>query len=421
MKPKHPNSKGSRGLRAVLPFAAVVTAAVTLAGCSAAGTEPIGRADTAIAGGTADGTHENVFLLISHQQDRGGLCTATLIAPNLLLTARHCVSPGGGDHVLCGEAVLGEPYPASAFVATNAAVPTDGSAFFRVTKVQVPVQGEDTCGYDIALIVLAEVVPPHIAEPAIPRIDLEVVPGEAYTAVGYGEDETGASTGSRMRREGLSVACEPGSCGSGVESTEFRGEAGICSGDSGGPALDATGKVVGVVSRGSEDCGTPVYGTVTAWRGFLVEAAKEAAIAGGYAPPFWVATGKSDPPPGAPGGGNAGAGGSSGSGEPGAEGEACSVSASCRQGLLCYAETAALEEAACVRQCGSTSECSAGQVCEDLGPASGCVSPRGGGADESGCGVATSAPPGGFRSSGLAGLALCIAWLSSRRRRRSVG
>jgi hypothetical protein len=382
----------------------VLPCAVFLA-CSAGG-ERVAEQQRGIAGGDADLSHHNVFLLVAQHDHSGGLCTATLIAPNLLLTARHCVSPGAGDdHVLCGESVLGEPYPASAFFATNAPQPREDSTFFKAIDVRVPVQGEDTCGYDVALIILDQNVPSSISMPAVPRIDREVVPGEPYTAVGYGVNEDGSSTGSRMQRDGLIIDCEPGSCGSGVESTEFRGETGICSGDSGGPALDADGKVVGVVSRGGPDCSTPVYGTVTAWRDFLSMTAEEAAGLGGYEAPFWVTTGLSDPPelPDDGAGGEAGVAGAAGRAAA-AVGDPCGGGgAVCGEGLLCYAASGDTTQAVCVAECETSADCSGGQECQDAGDTGICAEPRGKGADDSGCSVAL---PSKSAERGVSALAL---------------
>lgn len=399
-----------RAARLVLPCAALLA-------CSAGGERVAGQ-QLGIAGGDADLSHHNVFLLVAQLDHAGGLCTATLIAPNLLLTARHCVSPGvGDDHVLCGESVLGEPYPASAFFATNAPQPRDDSTFFKAIDVRVPAQGEDTCGYDVALIILDQNVPSSISMPAVPRIDREVVPGEPYTAVGYGVNEDGNSTGSRMQRDGLSIDCEPGSCGSGVESTEFLGETGICSGDSGGPALDADGKVVGVVSRGGPDCSTPVYGTVTAWRDFLSKTAEEAAELGGYQAPFWVTTGLSDPPelPDDGAGGGAGAAGAPGQAAA-AVGDPCSSNAPCGEGLLCYAASGDTTQAICVAECETAADCSGGQECQYAGDTSICAEPRGHGADDSGCSVAMPTKSSGRGASALALLGV-FSMLARRKKR----
>ncbi|HVY28320.1 MAG TPA: S1 family peptidase [Polyangiaceae bacterium] len=311
-------------------------------GCSSGGaetaSESASRTTQPIAGGKLDETHSNVFLLASHYMHMGGLCTSTLIAPNLLLTARHCVSPNTGDEsVLCGASDLGVPYPPSAFAATNDAQPNDSSHLFFATDVRVPDSGSDTCGYDIALLILSQNVPASLASPAVPRIDREAEPGEVYTAVGYGENDAGLPIATRIEREGLKIECEPGRCGEGVESTEFLGETGICSGDSGGPALDADGKVVGVVSRGGRSCGSPVYGSVSSWYDLIIATAKDAAAQGSYEPPFWVTTGVSDPIVVEGAGGADGAAGAPAS-EPGSEGTSCSTTTDCQSGLYCSDE-----------------------------------------------------------------------------------
>ncbi len=374
--------------------------------CSATTGERASSRTQGIANGTADVSHQNVFLLARETHNSGGLCTATLIAPNLLLTARHCVSPGtGDDHVLCGDSVLGEPYPASAFIATNDPRPGDRSQLFRAIEVRVPGLGVDTCGYDIALIILKKSVPAEVSTPAVPRIDREVVPGETYTAVGYGLTETGDSTGTRMRLDDLSVACEPGSCGEGVESTEFRGETGICSGDSGGPALDEDGKVVGVVSRGGPECSTPVYSTVTAWHDFIIETAKSAAVLGGYEAPFWVTTGLSDPPLLV---GDGGAGGAPAEPVGPGAGEACDGANACQGDLVCYASASA-SMGTCSAVCKTTSECNEGMVCQSAGSVSVCTLPSGGADESGGCSVVAARPHGSLAGALLAlGAAFCL-------------
>ena len=71
---------------------------------------------------------------------------------------------------------------------------------------------------------------------------------------------------------------------------EFVGEQGVCDGDSGGPALDARGRVVGVASRATEDCGLAVYSAVAPWRDWIVGVADRALELGTYDAPAWLAT-----------------------------------------------------------------------------------------------------------------------------------
>ena len=393
----------------------LVAVALAALGCGATSDADVMSRTQTIAGGTADLAHQNVFMLVRHSEQAAVLCTATLIAPNLLLTARHCVSPGtGDDHVLCGDSVLGAPYPGRAFFATNDAKPSQNSAIFHGSDVRIPSLGEDTCGYDVAIVILTENVPSEISTPAVPRIDREVTLGESYTAVGYGENEFGGPTHGRMQLGDLSIGCQPGNCGDGVESTEFLGETGICSGDSGGPALDADGKVVGIVSRGGPDCGTPVYSTVTAWHDFIIETATEAAKLGGYEAPFWVTTGLSDPP--APmGQGSAGAGGAASEPRGAHQGEACDSGTACETDLVCFAPGSA-SAGTCEPVCQQAADCNDGLACVDAGSVSVCARPMGSADESGGCSVAEA----GSRGSLAGVLLVTLAALGVARRRRSL-
>jgi Trypsin len=387
---------------------------------------PTRAAAQGIAGGKLDAIHSSVFFLLSHHAtgDAGAsqvsLCTATLIAPNLLVTARHCVSRDVVEAVMCGLAPFGSPFSASSFLATNAtSAAATNAKYYAAAAVGVPVEGNDTCGFDIALITLSENVPASVAVPAIPRIDRDVMQGEVYTAVGYGEDQAGNDSVMRMQLSGLSVACSPGTCGQGVESTEFMGERGVCSGDSGGPALDSAGKVVGVVSRGGLMCSTPVYGTVTVWKDWIIETAKQAAQAGGYTPPFWVLSGRSDPPEPDAGAAGADAGSpvESDAAAPdaatpiaGGQGATCRAPGDCAPGFGCFSPTGSTSDAFCAGSCSSGAACSEGSTCEARTQL--CLPAQAPLKLESSC--ATSPGPS---HSGWGGLvALCLAGLARARR-----
>lgn len=385
---------------------------VLASACSAeAPPPPIADGSQAISGGQFDDEHTFVVGMYTQQGYSGGMCTGTLIAPNLVLTARHCVAPslGSSEYVVCGQSGFGTPYKGTNVHVTADIQLSQKSNWLQGSEVRVPSEGNDTCGFDVALIILAQ---NSDITPAVPRIDREVEVGETYSAVGYGS--TGYSYGgSRMIRTGLTVQCTPGNCSgySGVQSTEWGGETGICQGDSGGPALDTDKKVIGVVSRGIAGCDQPTYGGVSAWRDFIIQGALDAAKAGGYEPPFWAVTGKSDPEPVEPPPANPGPE------TPSAQGTSCAGGQGCPGGYACYSP-GSVDDAFCAATCGGGAACGAGLTCDAT---LGVCLPDGPNNDaegaSAGCAVAFDEDRGPVRPVpwviGLVGLALLVA----RRRR----
>jgi hypothetical protein len=76
-----------------------------------------------------------------------------------------------------------------------------------------------------------------------------------------------------------------------VFANEWVGPGGACSGDSGGPAIDAEGRVIGVLSRGKDGCLSPVYANVFDYADWLRGHALTAAEAGAYHPAEWACPG----------------------------------------------------------------------------------------------------------------------------------
>jgi MYXO-CTERM domain-containing protein len=274
-----------------------------------------------IIGGDPDTTSHAIFAI---QNDAGGLCTGSLIAPNLILTAQHCVAaladPEGP--VECPQTEFTRVYPASDFLVSWDANLGDGVPQNTIHEVNLVVTPEDPslCGNDIAMLRLSDNVPPEQAVPIIPRVDSRPEVDELFDAVGYGiqnpNDNQGSTAGVRMRVNDNLVGCVGVQCtGTGATNTEWAAEAPICSGDSGGPALDSQGRVIGIVSRGDPDCTVGIYGAVDSWKTLIVDTAVDAADDGDYPPPAWTGMGGGMAGMGG-GGGMAGGsmGGSSGTG-----------------------------------------------------------------------------------------------------------
>ena len=279
---------------------------VSLVACSqAAPADPdeVGVKASSIQGGVEDENDPAVVGIVSAT----GMCTGSLIAPNLVLTAHHCVAQINSPYVDCENSRFGEvDEPWSIAVTTQ----WDGlSRYFHgehiklhyASEVILPPGEDEVCGRDVALLRLeGSGIAPTEALPLNPRVDSAVSSDEEYRAVGYGNTSaSGGGAGCRRMREELIVNCS-GDCltKSIVEDMEWIGDTGICSGDSGGPALDLQGRVIGVVSRGGnwgDTCAMPVYGSVFGWADWLKEQAAIAAEKGGYDPAPWVTGGDTMP------------------------------------------------------------------------------------------------------------------------------
>ncbi len=210
----------------------------------------------------------------------------------------------------------------------------------------------------------------------MPRVDENVFPGEQYTAIGFGSiNDQGTGSGRRRILENLFVGCVGNCMAYSTDNvTEWGGDRGVCTGDSGGPALDLQGRVIGVVSRGGPNCSSPIYGSVFGWSDLIRQTALEAAQAGGYEPAAWVNGGTTTPD-----GGTGGEGGSGGTGgDPGMAGlgQYCQDHVQCVSGLCVYENNLTTY---CSQACSEAdTSCPDGFVCA---PAAGaCFLPGGFGA-----------------------------------------
>jgi hypothetical protein len=249
----------------------------------------IGQVEQPIVGGETDREHSAVLAIALVTRREEALCTGSLIAPNLVLTARHCVAITESEKVDCGDSTFGRLYaPENLWVSSSISIGT-GANFHPVREILVPEEGE-LCGSDIALMILDGQYRETSVTPIAPRLDQPARRGESFTAVGFGDALAEGDPGVRRALDGLAVVCGPSDCNAPnlLTQREFVGEQGVCDGDSGGPALDASGRVVGVASRATEDCGLAVYSAVSPWRDWIVGVAEQAFAQGRYDSPEWL-------------------------------------------------------------------------------------------------------------------------------------
>lgn len=401
-----------RRVRAGATIISIIGCGILLAGC-APPEEPVDTAwpdaTAAIKGGEPDTT--SVAVVAVTNAANGSLCTGSLIAPNVVLTARHCVSSStGGSGVTCGVTTFDEPWPASGFFLSSAPETDLGNLGEFLVEAVVPLQGalaipphddEDTlfCGNDVSALILKQNVDPAVAVPLEPRLT-PVEPMELFSAVGYGAvDGDGNDSGVRRRLDGVEVVCrgtfcvEQGFEANDVHASEWVGGGGVCGGDSGGPALDAEGRVIGVTSRGDKDCNLSLYAGIPDYAGWLKNVVVLASGMGDYAPPAWTDGATVDRAWGFP------------------VGNGCTADADCPSGICVENGKASY----CSRPCETAAPCPEGFVCGGQGvctfpPANNGEAPLPPGRPDEGCTVGGSGHDAPWWLIGLA-------WLAIRRRR----
>lgn len=221
-------------------------------------TDSIGEGSSPIYMGTPESGYPEVVFLYNI---RGGACTATIVAPRLVLTAKHCVQ-GRGNFAS----------PASEFRVYVGSSATAATKQYRVQEVRpVPGAWDLSDGSDVAVLILSSAADETPREMTFENPG--VLTGTTFTAVGYGERENGASGAKYMTTGRVQ----------GLRRNFIFVEPTICSGDSGGPMIGAEGKIWGVVSFGYNPeggrqvmCGDPgAYNAIAPFQAFIEQALED--------------------------------------------------------------------------------------------------------------------------------------------------
>lgn len=212
---------------------------LALAACSAA--PAVEGEPAAIVGGTVDSGDPAVYLL---QIGFVGTCTAELISPHVVLTARHCLVDEATDRMI-------SPRSLTLYVGRDRSSSTHHYTAMATRIIPGSTNAIGFGAQDLGLIILAN--PAEETPLTISRQDYTMMNHQAFTAIGFGQIPSG-NAGRKYTAMGTVTDAYGG---------YLHVNPVICQGDSGGPMIGADGSVWGVVSygTGTEPGVEPVCGT----------------------------------------------------------------------------------------------------------------------------------------------------------------
>lgn len=219
----------------------VLALATVLVGCTNADAndedEAIAETESSIIGGAIDKGHPAVgHLQFAIDGNDGASCTATLVAPKILLTAAHCVVGANGEKL-------------SNYRISFAVRPADGPFYEGASTLAHPSYSPKVFGKNDVALVFLKVAPPVKPMP-IRKTALGNVVGQSLTHVGTG---TTASAGQQYKfgageqKNKVTLKINEQSAQT-LRTGEQWVRGGICNGDSGGPAIMNVGGVETVVA-----------------------------------------------------------------------------------------------------------------------------------------------------------------------------
>jgi hypothetical protein len=209
-------------------------------------------------------------------------CTGSAIAPNIVLTARHCVAQSSNVQGHCEEDTLFEPAATLGetpkekiriqFVAPPIGAPyisaasSDADAVAFVKKVFAP-DNLNLCTHDIVALLLDRNLPEFVQPPPL-RLDKStpLVPGDPIISAGWGAVDTRPHFPNGLQKSsGVIVSVGPSLLkqeqfpGLAIADGQVVGDTNVCLGDSGSPLISEKSGAQIAVNIGSSNLDPSVY------------------------------------------------------------------------------------------------------------------------------------------------------------------
>ncbi len=232
-------------------FVAVTCSSLGIAHAAPAGLAAPALPDPIVGGEpTEPGEFDGVVAIVAGS----GLCTGTVVAPRLVLTAAHCLADVDDDTMV--DVYFGEQIESTNKVA---------GVEFGAHPMFCPDCKEDIYDYGYVVIASDFTVPGGFILPITEQDewDQAMVEGREVTLVGYGEDPDVDSADMGIGRKRKVTTTIRRFSDRGLEFYAGGMQQDSCNGDSGGPAFirvgDGTVRLAGITSRGSNPCGNGGY------------------------------------------------------------------------------------------------------------------------------------------------------------------
>ena len=227
----------------------------------------------AIVGGASSAPDEIARAVVLIVGSRGNFCTGAALAPDLVLTAAHCVLPGADYKIVEYDAARQPQLRAVARVSPHPKFSLQTMLAHRATA-------------DVALLKLAAPLK-GVTPAALHGPGFTVAPGDTFIVAGQGvAARHDGKSGGTVRAAQLTATGKPGTLQIRLHDPATKGEKaglGACTGDSGAPVFRAVGGrpvIVGLVSwstgpQNTGGCGGLTGVTpLTLYRNWVTDTAK---------------------------------------------------------------------------------------------------------------------------------------------------